>query len=551
MASLAAIFGSGAMTNSVVEIENAEVIFIIGSNTKETHPVIANRMIKGYRKGAKIIIADPRRVPMVRFAEHFLQLRPGTDVALLNGIAHVIVKEGLIDKDFIDKHSEGFEEWKKSVEDFTPEYVEQVTGVPKDKIIAAARLYGGSRKAGIFYTMGITQHTTGFDNVSATANLALLTGNIGKESTGINPLRGQNNVQGASDAACLPNVLPGYQRVDLPEEREKLEKAWGVSLPTNKGMTATEMIPAAHEGKLKALYIMGENPVISDPNTNHTVKALKNLELLIVQDIFLTETAQLADVVLPSACFAEKDGTFSNTDRKVQRVRKAVKAPGEARDDLSIIMGLSSRLGYEMKYSSPEDVLKEFGQLWPNLAGITYSRLEKGGIQWPCPTRDHPGTPYLYKTGFPKGKAPFTALKFRPAVEAVDEDYPYVLTTGRNLYQYHTGSMTRKVASIEKHAGEAYVEINPIDSGKLGIKHGEMLRVSSRRGTIDIKARVTDRIRNGLVFIPMHYHEAAANLLTIDALDPIVKIPELKVCAVRVERLSREPIDCMPSVSNK
>jgi formate dehydrogenase alpha subunit len=530
------------MTNSVPEIENAEVIFIIGSNTKETHPVIANRMIKAYRKGAKIIVADPRRVPMVRFAEHFLQLKPGTDVVLLNGIAHIIVREGLYDKDFIEKHSEGFEEWKKSIEEFTPEYVEKVTGVPKDKIAAAARLYGGSRKAGIFYTMGITQHTTGFDNVSATANLALLTGNIGKESTGINPLRGQNNVQGASDAACLPNVLPGYQKIELPEVREKFEKAWGVTLSINKGMTATEMIPAAHDGKLKALYIMGENPVISDPNSNHTVKSLKNLEFLVVQDIFMTETAQLADVVLPSACFAEKEGTFSNTDRKVQRVRKAVNAPGEALDDLTIIIELSRRLGYEMSHSSPEDVLKEFGVLWPNLAGITYSRLEKGGIQWPCPAPDHPGTPYLYKTGFPKGKAPFSILKFRPPAEAADSDYPYVLTTGRNLYQYHTGSMTRKVDQIEKHAGEAYVEINPVDAEKIGIKNGEAVKVSSKRGSIEIKARVTQRVTKGLVFIPMHYCEAAANLLTIDALDPVVKIPEYKVCAVKMEKSIMERV---------
>jgi formate dehydrogenase alpha subunit len=540
------------MTNSIPEIENAEVIFIIGSNTKETHPVIANRMIKGYRKGTKIIIADPRRVPMVRFAELHLQLKPGTDVALLNGIAHVIIAQGLYNEDFINKHADGFEEYRKSVEVFTPEYTENITGVPKEQIIAAAKMYGGSHKAGIFYTMGITQHTTGFDNVSATANLALLTGNIGKESTGINPLRGQNNVQGASDAACLPDVLPGYQKVALPEVREKFGKAWGVTIPSNKGLTTTEMIPAAHEGKLKALYIMGENPVISDPNTNHTLKSLKNLEFLVVQDIFMTETAQLADVVLPSACFAEKDGTFSNTERKVQRVRKAVKAPGEAMDDFSIIMELSRRLGYDMRYDSPEDVLKEFGELWPNLAGITYSRLDKGGIQWPCPTVDHPGTPFLYKTGFPKGKAPFTPLSYRPPVEPTDEGYPFVLTTGRNLYQYHTGSMTRKVRPIEEHAGEPYVEINAVDSEKLCIVDGEIIKVSSRRGSIDLKARVSQRVGIGLVFIPMHYREAAANLLTIDALDPIVKIPELKVCAVKIEKAkSGEPSVCVPSASEK
>jgi len=540
------------MTNSIPEIENAEVIFIIGSNTKETHPVIANRMIKGYRNGAKIIVADPRRVPMVRFAELHLQLKPGTDVALLNGISHVIIKEDLHDKDFINNHSEGFEEYRKSVEQYTPEYVEGITGVPRDKIIMAARLYGGSRKAGIFYTMGITQHTTGFDNVSSTANLALLTGNIGKESTGINPLRGQNNVQGASDAACLPNVLPGYQKIDLPEVREKFEKAWGVAIPAGKGLTSTEMIPAAHEGKLKALYIMGENPVISDPNINHTLKSLKNLEFLVVQDIFMTETALLADVVLPSACFAEKNGTFSNTERKVQRIRKAVTPPGEARDDLSIIMDLSGRLGYQMNYSSPEKVLREFGHVWPNLAGITYSRLDKAGIQWPCPSADHPGTQFLYKGGFPKGKAPFTPLSYRPPAEVADADYPYVLTTGRNLYQYHTGSMTRKVRPIEEHAGEPYVEINTIDSEKLCIVDGDMVHVSSRRGEINIKARVTQRVGIGLAFIPMHYHEAAANLLTIDALDPIVKIPEFKVCAVRIEKARTNELSaCVPSVSEK
>jgi formate dehydrogenase major subunit len=303
---------------------------------------------------------------------------------------------------------------------------------------------------------------------------------------------------------------------------------------------------------LKAMYIMGENPVISDPNMNHTLKALKNLEFLVVQDIFMTETAQLADVVLPSTCFAEKDGTFSNTERKVQRVRKAVEPPGEARGDLSIIMELSSRLGYTMKYDSPEDVLIEFGQVWPNIAGITYSRIDKEGIQWPCPTIDHPGTPYLYKAGFPKGKAPFTPLRFRPPAESTDKEYPYVLTTGRNLYQYHTGSMTRKVAAIEKHAGEPYVEMNPTDAEKLCIKDGDTIRVTSRRGNINIKTRISHRVTEGLVFIPMHYHEAAANMLTIDALDPVVKIPEFKVCAVKMEKLHKdEKSACSTSASVK
>jgi formate dehydrogenase alpha subunit len=533
VAGLATIFGSGAMTNSIGEIEGMEVIFIIGSNTKETHPVIANRMIKAYRKGAKIIIADPREIPMVKFAEVFLKMKPGTDIALLNSIAHVIVKEELYDKDFIQAKTEGFEDWKKTLKEYAPESAEKITGIPKAEIIKAARLYGGSRKAGIFYTMGITQHVCGTDNVMAIANLASLTGNIGRESTGVNPLRGQNNVQGASDAACLPNVYPGYQKIGLPEVQARFEKAWEVELSANPGLTATEMINGAAEGKLKALYIMGENPVITDPNMHHTIKALSRLEFLVVQDIFFTETARYADVVLPAACSFEKDGTFTNTERKVQRVRKAVNPPGDACDDLSIIVELSRRLGYQMD-SSPEKVLEEFGAVWPALGGITYKRIEKHGIAWPCPSMDHPGTPYLYKEGFAKGKVPFVPVSYTPAAEISDSEFPFVLTTGRNLFQYHSGSMTRRVKSIESHAGTAYMEINPADAKKLGVEDGQLVTVSSRRGRIDIRAKITRKISEGVVFIPMHYQEAAANILTIDALDPKVKIPELKVCAVKI-----------------
>ena len=534
MAGLAAIFGSGAMTNSIREIEGMEVIFIIGSNTKETHPVIANRMIKAYRKGAKIIVADPRNVPMVKFADTFLRMRPGTDIALLNCIAHVILEEGLQNKEFIKEKTEGFEEWKKSLKEFTPEYAEKITGIPKGEIIKAARLYGSSRKAGIFYTMGITQHTCGTDNVKAIANLATLTGNIGREFTGINPLRGQNNVQGASDAACLPNVYPGYQKVDIAENREKFEKAWEVSLSFAPGLTATEMINKSVEGSIKAMYIMGENPVITDPNMNHTIKALENLEFLVVQDIFMTDTARFADVILSAACSFEKNGTFTNTDRRVQRVRKAVEPPEEARDDLSIIVEIAKRFGYPMVYSSPSKVFDEYCKLWPAMAGINFDRLNSSGIHWPCPSNDHPGTEYLYKEGFPKGKVPFVSVKYTPPSEVTSKEYPFVLTTGRNLFQYHSGSMTRRVKPIEIHAGEPYVEINPIDCRRLNIKDGEMIRVISRRGTIDIKARITRRVSEGTVFVPMHYREAAANIITNDALDPDVKIPEFKVCAVNV-----------------
>ncbi len=536
VASLATVFGSGAMTNSVQEIEGMEVIFIIGSNTKETHPVVANRMIMAHRKGAKIIVADPRKVPMVRFSEVYLPMHPGTDIALLNGLANVIINEGLWNKDFVNSSTEGFEEWKDTVREYTPERVAEITGVSKDLIIKAARLYGASRKAGIFYTMGVTQHACGSDNVKAIANLALLTGNIGRPYTGVNPLRGQNNVQGASDAGCVPNVYPGYQKVDSPEVREKFQRAWGVELSPTPGLKSTEMIPAILDGKIRAIYVMGENPVLAEPNANHTIKSLQHLDFLVVQDIFMSETARLADVVLPAACFAEKDGTFTNTDRRVQRVRKAVEPPGEARPDIQIIMEISKRLGYDMKYNSPAEVLREFGSLWPALAGITYERLEKGGIQWPCPDTGHPGTPYLYANGFPAGKPKFSKVFHIPPAEIYDEEYPFVLTTGRNLYQYHYGTMSRRVKEIEAHAGEAYVEINPSDAEAKGITDNDRIRLVSRRGDLSIKARITNRVRPGTIFVPIHYHEAAANRLTNDALDPVVKIPEYKVCAVRVER---------------
>jgi formate dehydrogenase major subunit/formate dehydrogenase alpha subunit len=524
------------MTNSIREIEGLEVIFIIGSNTKETHPVIANKMLKAVRKGAKLIVADPRRVPLAKFADIFLRLRHGTDVALLNGIAHVILKKGLHDKEFIKERTKGFEEWKESIKIFTPEYTSKITGIPKEDIIKTALIYGGSRKAGIFYTMGITQHTHGTANVNAIANLALLTGNIGREYTGINPLRGQNNVQGACDAGCLPNVYPGYQRVDMPMVKKKFEEAWGTTLSDKLGLKSTEMIPLAADGVIKAMYIMGENPVLSDPYMEHTVKALKNLEFLVVQDIFMTETAELADVVLPAACFAEKTGTFINTERKVQLLRKAVEPPGDAKEDLWIISELSNRMGYPMKYISAEEVFEELGSLWPALSGISYGRIQDRGIQWPCPTKDHPGTEYLYKAGFPRGKVSFTPTYYTPPAEVTNKEYPFVLTTGRNLFQYHTGSMTRRVAPIEKHAGDPYVEMNEKDALRLNIKNGDIIKVASRRGEISIKAKISRRVSEGTVFIPMHYREAAANVITNDASDPYAKTPEFKVCAVKIQK---------------
>lgn len=540
MAGLAAVFGSGAMTNSVPEIENHDVIFVIGSNTTETHPIIGLKMKKAVRKGAELIVADPRKIDLVRFANLWLQHRPGTDAALLNSIMHVIIKEDLIDKKFIETRTDNFKSFKESLEECTPEIGEKITGIPGKDIIKAALLYGNAVRPGIYYTMGITQHTHGTENVFAIANLALMTGNLGRESTGVNPLRGQNNVQGATDMGCVPDFYPGYQKVNFPGIKQKFEMSWGVKLSDKIGLTATEMTEAALKGELKSLYIMGENPVLSDPDIDHTIKALKKLDFLVVQDIFLTETAELADVVLPAACFAEKDGTFTNTARRIQRVRKAVDPPGYAKEDSWIIIKLANLLGYKMRYNYIGEVLHEAGNVWPAVAGIIYGRIENIGLQWPCPTLDHPGTPYLFKGGFPRGKAAFSIVKYRPSEELPDNDYPFLLSTGRQLFQYHTGTMTRRIDAINKISPGPYIEIHPEDAKQLGMGDGDIVKVSSRRGFIEIRILVTERPAKGMVFVPFHFKEAAANMLTNTALDPISKIPELKVCAVKIEPIKRE-----------
>jgi formate dehydrogenase alpha subunit len=525
------------MTNSIPEIENHDLLFVIGSNTTETHPIIGLKMKKAVRKGAELIVADPRKIDLVRFSALWLQHKPGTDVVLINAIMHVLVKEGLIDKKFIETKTEGFASFEKSLEEYTPEAGERITGVPRENIIKAAHLYGNAVRPGIYYTMGITQHTHGTENVYTIANLALMTGNLGRESTGVNPLRGQNNVQGATDMGCIPNFYPGYQPVNMPGIKAKFEKAWGVSLSAVNGLTATEMMHEAMNGNIRSMYIMGENPVISDPDMNHTVKSLRNLDFLVVQDIFMTETAALADVVLPAACFAEKHGTFTNTERRVQRIRKAVTPPGDAKEDSLILIELAKRFGCEMNYNAIEDVFHEAGKLWPALAGISYRRIEKTGLQWPCPTFDHPGTAYLFKGGFPRGKAVFTVVKYRPSEELPDDEFPFLLSTGRQLFQYHTGSMTRKVAAINSVSPSPYIEIHPDDAKRMNINNNGWVNVSSRRGSIDIKALISDRPSRGMVFIPFHFKEAAANLLTHNALDPVSKIPEFKVCAVRIDRI--------------
>jgi formate dehydrogenase alpha subunit len=534
---LAQAFGSGAMTNSIDDLAEARAILVIGSNTTEAHPVIALEIKKAVAQGASLIVIDPRRIELAGMAEVWLSQKPGSDVAVLNGLAKVILDEDLVDAGFVKERTEGFEEFSATLTDYTPEEVEKISGVPSDELRRAARVFATAERASIIYSMGITQHTTGTDNVLAIANLAMMTGNIGTPGTGVNPLRGQNNVQGACDMGALPNVFSGYQRVDLPDMREKFEKAWGVSLPGNIGLTLTEMTGAAEEGRIKALYIMGENPMLSDPDLTHVERALKNLDFLVVQDIFMTETAELADVVLPGVSFAEKDGTFTNTERRVQRVRKAINPIGEAKPDWQIICELAEALGCEMKYGSTAEIMTEINELTPSYAGILYERIEKEGLQWPCPANDHPGTPILHVSSFTRGKGKFSAVAYKAPAEMPDREFPLVLTTGRLLSQYHTGTMARRSPGIDEVTPLGRVEINPTDAKKHGIREGDPVNLVTRRGKVVAKALVTERVPQGVLFVPFHFKEVPANILTNSALDPIAKIPEFKVCAVRIEKI--------------
>jgi len=532
---LVAAFGSGAMTNSQEDVEQSDVIFVIGSNTSEQHPLIARRIIKAANAGAKLIDADPREIPLCEYATVYLQHRPGTDVALLNAMMNVIITEGLNDEKFINERTEGFESLKETVLMYTPEKASVITGVPEEKIVEAARLFGKAASASIFFSMGITQHTTGVDNVKSCANLAMLTGNMGRPGTGVNPLRGQNNVQGACDMAALPDYLPGYQSPQNGDVRERFREVWGVEPPMETGLTLTEMVNHCGE-RIKAIFVMGENPMLSDPDLNHAEEQLRSLDFLSVSDIFMSETAELADVVLPACSFAEKDGTYTATDRRVQRVRKAVEPIGDSKPDWWIIQELSRRMGYDMSYGSPLEIMDEVALVAPIYGGVSFSRLESEDLRWPCRDAGHPGTRILHQGRFSRGRGVFHAVEYRPPAEEPDDDYPYTLTTGRLLFHWHTGTMTRRSETLTDQVNEAYMEINPVDAEALGIEEEDTVRVSSRRGSIELKADVTPRIRPGTVFIPFHYAEAAANRLTNNALDPDAKIPEYKVCAVKIEK---------------
>ena len=525
------------MTNSIEDLEKAGCILVIGSNTTEGHPIIGLRIKRAVmQSNCRLIVAEPRHIRLCYYADQWIQQRPGTDVALLNGMMNVILSEGLADEDFIRERTEGFDEFRAVVEGYTPEMAAEICGVDAEDIRRAARTFATAKNAAIVYAMGITQHTSGVDNVLSLANLAMLTGNLGVEGAGVNPLRGQNNVQGACDMGALPDVFTGYQGVQDKKIRGRFEAAWGVDyLPGNPGLTLMEITDAAHRGDLKVLYIMGENPVISDPDINHLKEALRRVDFLVVQDIFLTETARYADVVLPAASFAEKEGTFTNTDRRVQRVRKALEPPGEAREDSWIIARVASRLGYDMGDVSASRVMEEIAGLTPSYAGVSYQRLEKEGeLRWPCPTADHPGTPILHVDKFTRGKGLFSPVEYKPPAEVPDREYPLILTTGRLLTHYHTGTMTRRVKPLNELVPHNQVWVNPKDAESLGVESGQEIALKSRRGAIRLEAKVTDKVAEGVVFVPFHFGESPANALTNPAVDPVAKIPEYKVAAVRI-----------------
>ncbi len=534
MAGLATVFGSGAMTNSISEIELNDLLFVIGSNPTEAHPIIGNKMKQAVQRGAKLIVADPRRTEIAENATVWMQLKPGTDSTLINGLLNIIVNEGWADYHYIKERCEGYEKMWDVVKKYTPEIASEITGVPVDKMYTAAELYSNTKQAGIFYTLGITEHTTGTDNVMNLANLAMVTGHVGVQNAGVNPLRGQNNVQGACDMGALPNVFPGYQAISNEANVKRFEKAWNRKLDRKMGLRIPEMLDMAFYGKLRAMYIMGEDPVLTDPDSNHVRMALKNLDFLVVQDLFMTESASYADVFLPAACYAEKDGTFTNTERRVQRVRKAVNPPGLCRPDWEIISDLSRRMGYDMNYDHPEEIFEEVRNMTPIYAGITYSRIEETGLQWPCPDTGHPGTRFLHQGQFPRGKGLMQGIEYQPPAELTDSEYPILLTTGRKLN--HFNIMTRHSASLWMLDPMERAEINPLDAASIGIGPNDRIRITSRRGSIISAVRITDKVNPGVVFMTFHYRESPVNELTNAAFDPVTKTAEYKVCAVKLEK---------------
>lgn len=536
VAGLAYAFGSGAMTNSINELENAEVIFVIGSNTTEQHPMIGTRIVNAVRKnGSKLIVVDPRRIPLADYADIYAPIMPGSNLAVINAMLNVIISENLMDEEFIQNMTEGYEEFKSSVEKYTPEIVAPIAGISADMIREIARIYAGAKTASIVFAMGITQHVTGTKNVRALANLCMLTGQIGRESTGINPLRGQNNVQGACDMGALPNILPGYQALSNEAVIEKFSGAWGKDFAAGQGKTIGEMMDGAASGEIKAMYIMAENPMISDSNIDHVEIALNNLDFLVVQDIFMSETAKLADIVLPGASSFEKDGTFTNTERLVQRIRKAIEPLGNSKADWEILCEMMNAMGYQADYLSPSKIMDEIRTLVPSYAGISYERIENRGIQWPCPDLSHPGTRFLHRGKFTRGLGQFSTNDYEASEQQANDEFPLILTTGRIMHHYHTGTMTRRAWALDREFPEGFIEINPLDAAKLGLKQGGKVRIRSQIAEIMTFVEITERIKEGVVFMPFHFAEAAVNRLIGGQHDPVVHIPEYKVCAVSLE----------------
>jgi formate dehydrogenase major subunit/formate dehydrogenase alpha subunit len=550
VAGLAASFGSGAMSNSMDDVaKEAKAFFIIGSNTTEQHPVFGTLLRRAVRfRGAKLIVADPRKIDITDFATLHLRQRPGTDIPLLNGLMYIILEKGWEDKTFIEERTENFDEFKATVMNYPPDKVAEITGVPAEKLYEAAEILATNSPMAVIWAMGITQHIVGVRNVMDLANLQMLLGNMGVAGGGVNPLRGQNNVQGACDMGGLPNVYPAYQPVTSEEAHEKFEKAWGATGSTKVGLTVTEMIPGILEGKIKSLYILGEDPVMSDPDTKHIRHCLESIDFLVLQEIFPSETAAYADVLLPGVSFAEKTGTFTNTERRVQMVNKAIEPPGGARPDWWITSEIAKRIISEggrqipegghanWDYKDTSQILDEINALTPSYGGITHERLQKGErLQWPCPTLDHPGTPILHTKGFTRGKGKFMPIEHVPPAEKPDDAYPMVMSTGRVLYHWHGGQMTRRAKGLMQVYGEALVELNPNDAERLGVNGKKIVRVTSRRGSIEAEAWVTDRVPPGMVYANFHFPEASANELTHASLDPVSKIPEYKVTAVKVE----------------
>jgi len=557
-------FGSGAMTNSIREMRDADCIFITGSNTAEAHPVISYEVVRAVKGGANLVVVDPRRVPMVKHASVFLQIKPGTDIYVFLAIMHTIIRDGWADEAFLSERTEGYEDFKKVVMEYPPERAALISGVDVKDIEEAARLYAlGERTRGesiygedrghsmILYAMGITQRSNGTDMVKTLANLSMLTGQIGKRSTGVNPLRGQSNVQGACDLGALVDVMPGYQKVTDDKKRKAMAKAWSVeSLPDEVGLTVVEAMHAAHEGKVRAFYIMGENPMLSDPNTSHVEAGLRGIDFLVVQDIFPSETAQLAHVILPAASSLEKHGTFTNTERRVQLLQPVIPSPGLSRPDWEITCDLATRFDDKMgnkrdtkywQYPSISAIFDELAAVTPIYHGMNYNRLEGNGLQWPCPNEDHPGTKFLHAGKFSRGRGLFHAVTAHDPVEQPDEEYPFILSTGRVLYHYHSGTMTRRSEPLDWREPRGFAEINPADAEPLDLQDNFPVHIQSRRGSVRTRVRISEKVPPGTIFLAFHWREAPANMLTQDhTLDPTAKIPEYKLATVRLENPRRK-----------